>query len=112
MPTRSACFSSVSLLAQIFASLHLLSLFNFRAFITDPEGENSYPIVTYTWLLVNKENPDKNKAIALEAMIEYGLTKGQQESAALGYVPLPKDVVTKVAAEADKISPDYQIKVE
>ncbi|MGC9524382.1 MAG: phosphate ABC transporter substrate-binding protein PstS [Limnospira sp.] len=25
---------------------------NLRAFIDDPEGENSYPIVTYTWLLV------------------------------------------------------------
>jgi phosphate transport system substrate-binding protein len=82
-----------------------------RAFITDPEGENSYPIVTYTWVLAYKTYDDPQKAIAMEAMIQYGLTKGQEQSAALGYVPLPKDVVEKVAATADTISPDYQIKV-
>lgn len=83
-----------------------------RLFISDPAGDTSYPIVTYTWLLVNESYPDKDKAVAVEAMVEYGLTKGQQQSAALGYVPLPPDVVKKVAAAADKISPDYTIKVE
>lgn len=83
-----------------------------RLSITDPPGDASYPIVTYTWLLVNKSYPDKEKAIGIEAMIEYGLTTGQQQSAALGYVPLPPDVVKKVAAAADQISPDYTIKVE
>lgn len=83
-----------------------------RLFISDPAGDTAYPIVTYTWMLVNKNYADKNKAIATEAMIEYGLTKGQQQSAALGYVPLPPDVVKKVAAAADQISPDYTIKVE
>ena len=44
-------------------------------------------------------------------MIQYGLTKGQQQSAALGYVPLPPNVIEKVAKAADEISPDYQIKI-
>lgn len=83
-----------------------------RLFITDPAGEAAYPIVTYTWILANKTYADKDKAIAMEAMIEYGLTKGQQQSAALGYVPLPSEVVKKVAAAADQITPDYTIKVE
>jgi phosphate transport system substrate-binding protein len=82
-----------------------------RAFITDPEGEKSYPIVTYTWMLAYKTYDDPQKAIAMETMIQYGLTKGQEQAAALGYVPLPKDVVEKVAAAADAISSDYQIKV-
>lgn len=84
---------------------------NLREFITDPEGEQSYPIVTYTWILAYEKYDDPQKAIAMEAMIQYGLTEGQAQSAALGYVPLPKNVVDKVAAAADKISPDYQIKV-
>lgn len=83
-----------------------------RAFITDPEGEKSYPIVTYTWMLVNKQYDDPNKARAIEGMIQYALTQGQKSSAELGYIPLPKSVVEKVAAAADQISPDYQIKVE
>lgn len=85
---------------------------NFRAFISDPKGEESYPIVTYTWLLVYENYPDASKAKSMEAMIEYGLTEGQRYSAELGYVPLPPSVVEKVAAAADKLSPDYNIKVD
>jgi phosphate transport system substrate-binding protein len=82
-----------------------------RAFITDPEGDESYPIVTYSWILAHKKYADANKAKAMEAMIEYGLTEGQKKSAELGYVPLPASVVTKVVAAADQISPDYKIAV-
>lgn len=84
---------------------------NLRAFIEDPAGENSYPVVTYTWLLAYRQYPEAPKARAMEAMIEYGLTEGQRNSAELGYVPLPQNVVQKVAEAADQISPDYQINV-
>ncbi|BCL34835.1 phosphate ABC transporter substrate-binding protein PstS [Nostoc sp. MS1] len=84
---------------------------NLRAFIADPEGADSYPIVTYTWLLAYKKYADPAKAKAVEAAIEYGLTEGQKLSSELGYVPLPQSVVTKVAAAADQISPEYKISV-
>ena len=57
--------------------------------VSDPEGKDAYPIVTYTWMLFYKNYNDKAKAKALRAMIDYGLTDGQKESEALGYVPLP-----------------------
>jgi phosphate transport system substrate-binding protein len=84
---------------------------NLRAFISDPEGKDSYPIVTYTWLLVPKQYTDPIKAKAIEAMVEYGLTEGQKASEELGYVPLPQKVIAKVAAAADQLSPDYKIEV-
>jgi phosphate transport system substrate-binding protein len=84
---------------------------NLRAFISDPEGAESYPLVTYTWLLAPKKVADPEKAKAIEAMIEYGLTEGQKVAGELGYVPLPKAVVEKVAAAADGISADYKINV-
>ncbi|CDN14456.1 Phosphate ABC transporter, periplasmic phosphate-binding protein PstS (TC 3.A.1.7.1) [Richelia intracellularis] len=84
---------------------------NLRAFITDPEGKESYPIVTYTWILADKKYDNPAKAKAVEAMIEYGLTEGQKVSKELGYVPLPENVVKKVAAVADLIAPDYKISV-
>ena len=84
---------------------------NLRAFITDPEGKESYPIVTYTWILAYKKYDNPAKAKAVEAMIEYGLTEGQKVSKELGYVPLPENVVKKVAAAADSIAPDYTISV-
>ena len=84
---------------------------NLRAFIEDPEGASSYPIVTYTWMLVPKKVADPNKAKAIEAMVEYGLTEGQKVSSELGYVPLPQSIKEKVAAAADGISPDYKIEI-
>lgn len=84
---------------------------NLRAFISDPEGADSYPIVSYTWILAYKKYPDAAKAKAMEAAIEYALTDGQKLSDELGYIPLPANVVTKVAAAADQISPDYKIAV-
>ena len=76
---------------------------NLRAFIADPTGANSYPIVTYTWLLAYKTYPDANKAKALKDVINYGLTQGQQNSTKLGYIPLPSNVVQKVQAAANTI---------
>jgi phosphate transport system substrate-binding protein len=83
---------------------------NLRAFIADPEGADSYPIVSYTWLLVYRKY-DPVKAKAIEATIEYALTEGQKISGELGYIPLPQQVVSKVAAVADQISPEYKIAV-
>lgn len=85
---------------------------NLRAFITDPPGKESYPIVTYTWMLLFKQYSEPNKAIAMEAMVQYGLNQGQKQSEALGYIQLPDNVRQKVAAAADQLSPDFTIKLE
>jgi phosphate transport system substrate-binding protein len=82
---------------------------NLRAFITDPSGDQSYPIVTYSWMLLYKKYDDPNKAIAMEAMIQYGLTEGQKQAASLGYIELPPNVRERVAAVADEITPDFKI---
>ncbi|NJL80374.1 MAG: phosphate ABC transporter substrate-binding protein PstS [Richelia sp. RM2_1_2] len=85
---------------------------NLRGFIDDPEGEGSYPIVTYTWILAYEKYDNPAKAKAMEATIEYALTEGQKVASELGYVPLPQNVVEKVAAAADKISPEYNIAIK
>ncbi|MGD1700369.1 phosphate ABC transporter substrate-binding protein PstS [Dapis sp. BLCC M229] len=84
---------------------------NLRAFISDPEGGDSYPIVTYSWMLIYGQY-DAAKAQAIEKMIEYGLNEGQKVSADLGYIPLPNNVRQTVAAAADKISSGYQISLK
>lgn len=85
---------------------------NLRAFITNPEGAESYPIVTYSWIMAYQKYDNPEMAKSVEALIQYGLTEGQKVSPQLGYVPLPPAVVKKVAAKADQISPDFTIKVE
>ena len=84
---------------------------NMRAFILDPEGAESYPIVTYTWLLAFREYSDPQKAKALSAVIEFGLNEGQLLATELGYVPLPLNVRQQVAAKANVISPEFEIEV-
>jgi phosphate transport system substrate-binding protein len=72
---------------------------NLRAFITDPTGDPSYPIVTYTWWLVHADNSAKpGVAEAIKALATWSLTDGQKLSPELGYLPLPDNVVTKVEA--------------
>ena len=74
---------------------------NLRAFITDPAGDNSYPIVTYTWWLVHTDYTGKpGVADAIKALGTWCLTEGQKPelSSKLGYLPLPANVVTKVQA--------------
>jgi phosphate transport system substrate-binding protein len=88
--------------AQTLAAVQLPA--NLVAFITDPEGKGSYPIVTYTWIMAYDNYQDKNKAQALENVVKWALTDGQQYTQELGYVPLPKEVVNKVQAQAEKIT--------
>jgi phosphate transport system substrate-binding protein len=78
---------------------------NLRAFLPDPDGENCYPIVTFTWLLVHKTYDDPRRAVALKHLCKYALTDGQRECAPLGYVPLPQTVGQRVLQAADSIGP-------
>ena len=76
---------------------------NLRAFVTDPEGEESYPIVTYTWLLAYENYDNPQKLQALKDVVNWSLTDGQAYSQELGYIPLPDNVVEKVQAKLDTI---------
>ena len=67
-----------------------------RIWLSDPEGEKSYPIATYTWLLCYKKYEDPKKAEALRKVVDYCLTEGQKVSDKIGYIPLPKNVVETV----------------
>jgi phosphate transport system substrate-binding protein len=67
-----------------------------RAWVTDPEGEDVYPIVTYTWILAKKKYADPAKAAALKALLNWCLTDGQKLSESLHYVPLPEPVSKRV----------------
>jgi phosphate transport system substrate-binding protein len=77
---------------------------NLRAWLPDPAGAEAYPIVSYTWFLCRKKYEDPTVAKTLKAVIEFGLTKGQTFSKQLGYVPLPKNVVSTVQKAAEQIS--------
>lgn len=76
---------------------------NLRAFMPDPPGADSYPIVSYTWLLLYAEYAEYAKAAALKSAIRWGLSNGQRLAAELGYIPLPENVIAKADAALDRI---------
>jgi phosphate transport system substrate-binding protein len=76
---------------------------NLRLFLPDPDGEASYPIVTYSWLLLHGRYADHDKATALKKFVAWGLTDGQVYSRDLGYIPLPPEIATLSLASLDRI---------
>ncbi len=66
---------------------------DFRVSITNAAGHDVYPISSFTWLLVQDSPRDKQRAKMLGDFIKWALTDGQQDAPALGYAPLPKEVV-------------------
>lgn len=80
--------------------------------ISDIPGQNAYPFITYTWLLVNQVYSNPAKAQAIEEMVEYGLTKGQGVAPKLGFIPLPRETREKIALLADTISETHHLAIE
>ena len=76
---------------------------NLRIFVPDPDGKDSYPIVTFSWLLVYKHYDDQHKAAALKHYIQWCLTEGQAFNETLGYIRLAPQVIERTMAAADTI---------
>lgn len=69
---------------------------DFYSIIADPKGAKSYPMVAATFILVPKENSQMNKNVT--KFYDWAYTDGQDIAKSLGFVPLPKELTTKVRA--------------
>ncbi|MFP7755371.1 phosphate ABC transporter substrate-binding protein PstS [Thermodesulfobacteriota bacterium B35] len=74
-----------------------------RVWLPDPEGNGSYPIVTYTWMLFYKKYQDPKKAEILRDLVRFCLHDGQKMADRLGYIPLPANVVDIVEKASHNI---------
>ncbi len=71
---------------------------DFRVSITNAPGAESYPISSFTWLLVRPDTKDPVKAKALKTFLDWMITDEAQKMAGeLQYAPLPKPLVALVA---------------
>jgi phosphate transport system substrate-binding protein len=77
---------------------------NLIVWASDPASADAYPIVTYTWIICYRHYPDAKKLAALQDLLKYGLTDGQKDSEALGYIPLPATTVSKAVAAVQTIT--------
>jgi phosphate transport system substrate-binding protein len=76
---------------------------NLRVFFPDPDVEDSYPIVTYSWLLLYKQYEDSHKAAALKNYIRWCLIDGQEFNESPGFVRLPARVVSRAVHAVESI---------
>lgn len=78
---------------------------DYRISIINAAGPTSYPIASFTWLLVYRNMPDAAKAKNLTDFLRWAYTDGESEASTLDYAPLPASMSTALIARLDSIGP-------
>ncbi len=68
---------------------------DFRVSITNAPGATSYPIASFTWLLIPAHIEDAAKRDAIKGFLKWMLLEGQKYNEGLTYAQLPKPVIEK-----------------
>jgi len=76
---------------------------DFRVSLLDSPDKDAYPISTFTWILVPKTGSDEQKRAAIAGFLKWMLGTGQKQCSALGYVPLPHEVVAQELQAVDAL---------
>ncbi|MBO0799535.1 MAG: phosphate ABC transporter substrate-binding protein PstS, partial [Blastocatellia bacterium] len=75
-----------------------------RVSITNPSGKDAYPISSFTYMLVYKEQTDEAKGKELVNFLWWAIHDGQAMAKGLGYAPLPPEVVAKAEGKIKSIT--------
>lgn len=77
---------------------------DFRVSLTNAPGETAYPIASFTWLLIYRNQPDEVKGRALVRFLRWAIHDGQRYASDLLYAPLPAQVVKEIEAKIKQIT--------
>jgi phosphate transport system substrate-binding protein len=77
---------------------------DFRVSMTNPPGADAYPIASFTWLLVYRDQPNEAKGRALVKFLWWAIHDGQKYPASLLYAPLPAPVVKQIEAKIKQVT--------
>ena len=76
---------------------------DYRISIVDAPGAESYPISSFTWILVYQHQTDAVKGKKLVDFLNWALTDGEKAASTLDYAPLPAEMATAVKARLANI---------
>ena len=76
---------------------------DYRVSITNAPGATSYPISSFTWLLIPSKWADPAKERVMGEFLQWMLSTGEGEAQGLSYAPLPKAVADRVAVTIKQI---------
>ncbi len=77
---------------------------DFRVSLTNAPGDAAYPIASFTWLLVYKDQPDEAKGKLLAKFLWWAIHDGQRYPQDLLYAPLPAPVVKQIEEKVKQIT--------
>ena len=75
-----------------------------RVSITNATGAQAYPISSYTYILLYKNQKDAGKGKALVDFLWWGLHDGEGFAKDLQYAPLPADIVKRAEAKINSVT--------
>lgn len=75
-----------------------------RVSITDSPGANAYPVSSYTYILVYKEQKDATKGKALVDYLWWCIHDGEKFTGDLKYAPLPHEIVKRAEDKINSIT--------
>lgn len=75
-----------------------------RSSLVNAPGDQSYPIASFTWILLAPERIGRAKATQLYQFLQWALADGATTASALGYVALPTVTATRVLALIDTLA--------
>lgn len=76
---------------------------DFRFSMTNPPGDESYPIAGVTWLLVYEQQKDPAKGKKLVEFLKWALTQGEGMAQDLDYAPLPAELRERILKRVAEI---------
>jgi len=77
---------------------------DYRISIVNAPGAGAYPIASFTWLLVYRNQTDATKAKKLKDFLHWYLHSGEASAASLDYAPLPDAMKTRLDARVDSVT--------
>ena len=75
-----------------------------RVSITDAGGAQAYPVSSYTYVLVYKDQKDAAKGKLLVDFLWWGIHDGEKYAKDLSYAPLPEEIVKRAEAKINSIT--------
>ncbi len=75
-----------------------------RVSITDPSGAGTYPISSYVYVLLYKEQKSADKGKAVVDFLWWGIHDGENFAKDLQYAPLPAEIVKRAEMKINSIT--------
>ncbi len=80
-----------------------MSATDLRMSLVDAPGAQSYPIASFTWMLIAPDAIGPVKSQQLASFLRWALLENGDIASTLGYVPLPSDAAARVVDQVEEL---------